>query len=1655
MKSIAIVSAGLRFPGAKNLDAFKALLEQGLDMSRPVAEERWAARGRRAAKEEGFFHARAYRLESWHETAEGLRLSQEQIDSLDPLFHIGLGAAKDAFYSAKTQALDLTRAGVILGNIALPTETSSRMASAWLSESWGLGESPAAPASANLTPAALPGIVIAQALGLGGTTFTLDAACASTLYALKLACDELMEGRLDFVLAGGLSRPDPLYTQVGFTALDALSRQGRSYPLDGRADGLMVGEGAGIFGLKRLEDAERQGDRILAVVRGIGLSNDREAGLMAPSREGQVRAMRAAYHDAEWDARSVECVECHATGTALGDATEIQSLSEIRGGAPAVIGSVKSNVGHMLTAAGAAGVAKILLGFREKTYWPTANYQSSPESWDLERRGLKVLHKPEPWNTRQELRRAAISGFGFGGINAHLLLEEYNAEISERPVRIRPRKKVAVVRAADYAAQGDVGEFAIGYTEFRIPPKEMQEILPQQIAALMSLAALDPKAAFDKETMGCFVGVELDPLTSLYATRWQIQDSLPAADLSAYHPALGANQVMGSLASIAASRLSRELGLGGASFTVAAAEASGLRALELASRAIARGEMTSALVMAIDMGTSHRAKAQLAARYGGLWSQAADEAVALLLVEEQKARELGLPIAVILDDFAEFANELDLPFAEGPLWIEDIKRDAAWVQALPHSQKIVVDEHRYGGAAHGLKALLHIWGHQSHYPLRASFLLRDHTHHFVHWLQEQALDIRTPGASQGQSYKVARRDRILPGLSEVFGGLAAAPNSATATQPAAAAPAAAMSSSSGFLHTLVQSELATIAAHAEFLQFRSEGDALVAQLLNGSVSVPRREAAQPAPASPDQKPKAWRWVHAPLNPKPPLLDYAACTEFAEGLISKVFGEAFAEADTYPHRVRLPSERLLLCHRVMSITGEAKSLQNGKMTTEHDVFADAWYLEDGQMPTSIAVESGQADLMLSAYLGADFATKGQAVYRLLDARVSFHGALPRVGDTIRYNIEVKRFFEQNGTLFFNFAFEAFLGDRPLMSMVDGCAGFFSDAALAEGRGVKRSQLQLQGAAPKITGGFEPFVPMQRESYNDLQLDALRRGDYAACFGEAFAGLALRAPKTLPGGDMKLVHRILELEPRGGRFQCGRIVGEADIDPEAWFLTCHFVDDQVMPGTLMFECCLHTLRVYLMRAGWVGERDQQDFMPKPGLWSQLKCRGQVLPSTRKVTYEIEIKEIGYGPDAYVICDALMYADGKPIVDITDMSLHAPGFTKATFASIWSSRVAASKAPASQAPANSAAASKAPASQAPANSAVSVATSQAPLYTYDHILAFSNGKPSDCFGPVYRPFDHQRKIARLPRPPFQFLDSVETVDGPFMKQHVGTHLVAHYELPDDAWFWAANNDRLPFSVLVEIALQPCGFMAAYMGSALQSPRDLKFRNLSGEAVQSLDVRKGHGRLSIEVASTKIARSGDMIIQDYRFRVYSAAGDIYVGTTSFGFFTDEALASQAGIRGAAAWSERSIAQPYPAAKALPQDPLRMVDRWETDGSKIYGAKKVNPEEWFFEAHFFEDPVMPGSLGLESLLQVLEAEADRRWPEEKAWRVALGTRHNWMYRGQVRKHNQEVRLALDLAEPAVAPSGHGLTANGVLYCDGTAIYTLNDLSIEACSERE
>ncbi len=294
----------------------------------------------------------------------------------------------------------------------------------------------------NAFPGLLGNVVagrIANRLDLGGTNCVVDAACASSLAAVKMAISELVERRCDMVITGGVDTDNSIFVYMCFSKTPALSKKQSIRPFDDEADGTLMGEGIGMVLLKRLEDAERDHDRIYAVIKGLGASSDgRYSSIYAPRAEGQVKALRRAYQDADVPPASVGLIEAHGTGTSAGDPVEIVALKsvfeKINGqGQHIALGSVKSQIGHTKAAAGVAGLIKVALALHHKVLPPTINVTSPNPKFELENTPLYLNTEIRPWVRAQGAppRRAGVSAFGFGGSNFHLVLEEYQNEHTE------------------------------------------------------------------------------------------------------------------------------------------------------------------------------------------------------------------------------------------------------------------------------------------------------------------------------------------------------------------------------------------------------------------------------------------------------------------------------------------------------------------------------------------------------------------------------------------------------------------------------------------------------------------------------------------------------------------------------------------------------------------------------------------------------------------------------------------------------------------------------------------------------------------------------------------------------------------------------------------------------------------------------------------------------------------------------------------------------------------------------------------------------------------------------------------------------------------------------------------------------------------------
>jgi acyl transferase domain-containing protein/NADP-dependent 3-hydroxy acid dehydrogenase YdfG/acyl carrier protein len=330
----------------------------------------------------------------------------------------------------------------------------------------------------NTFPGLLGNVVagrIANRLNLGGTNCVVDAACASAFGALAMGVQELHLGSSDLVITGGVETFNDIFMFMCFSKTTALSFSGDCRPFDAKSDGTMLGEGIGLIGLRRLEDAERDGNPIYAVLTGIGTSSDgRAKSIYAPVSAGQAKALRRAYEASGFGPDSVELVEAHGTGTKAGDAAEFGGLQTVFGESDrkdkqwCALGSIKSQIGHTKAAAGAAGLMKAALALHNKVLPPTIKIDTPNPALKIEDTAFYLNTEAKPWvRDHTHPRRAGVSSFGFGGSNFHITLEEYTGA-GKQALRMRalPSELVALSaenpKALATAIDGVLAELAVG-----------------------------------------------------------------------------------------------------------------------------------------------------------------------------------------------------------------------------------------------------------------------------------------------------------------------------------------------------------------------------------------------------------------------------------------------------------------------------------------------------------------------------------------------------------------------------------------------------------------------------------------------------------------------------------------------------------------------------------------------------------------------------------------------------------------------------------------------------------------------------------------------------------------------------------------------------------------------------------------------------------------------------------------------------------------------------------------------------------------------------------------------------------------------------------------------------------------------------------------
>ncbi|HEX5328080.1 MAG TPA: beta-ketoacyl synthase N-terminal-like domain-containing protein, partial [Acetobacteraceae bacterium] len=482
---IAVIGMSALFPDSPDATSFWRNIAEGADLISDVPESHWRisdyydpepdAPDKMYARRGGFLPYVEF-------VPTDFGIPPNIVPAIDSAQLLALAVARQVLEDAAGgdfSHVDRDRVSVVLG-VASATEMVAHMSGRLQAPVWeralrGAGiadnqleqfmERIAAayrPWQADTFPGLLGNVVagrIANRFDLGGTNCVVDAACASSLAALQIALNELYLGDSEMVITGGVDALNDILMFMCFAKVTALSQSGDCRPFSDKADGTMLGEGLAMLALKRLEDAERDGDPIYAVICGLGASSDgRAKSIYAPRPSGQAQALRRAYDAAGYGPETVGLLEAHGTATKAGDMAEFTALRDVfdESGRQdrqwCAIGSVKSQVGHTKAAAGACGLFKAVMALHHKTLPPTIKVDQPNPALDINASPFYLSTQAKPWIAEEGVpRRASVSSFGFGGTNFHVALEEYTGS-GRRPSRHRSWKSELVVLGGATAA---------------------------------------------------------------------------------------------------------------------------------------------------------------------------------------------------------------------------------------------------------------------------------------------------------------------------------------------------------------------------------------------------------------------------------------------------------------------------------------------------------------------------------------------------------------------------------------------------------------------------------------------------------------------------------------------------------------------------------------------------------------------------------------------------------------------------------------------------------------------------------------------------------------------------------------------------------------------------------------------------------------------------------------------------------------------------------------------------------------------------------------------------------------------------------------------------------------------------------------------------
>ncbi|MCP4297067.1 MAG: PfaB family protein [Proteobacteria bacterium] len=1769
MKKVAIIGMSCLFPGAISPQEFyQNLLDHKDSTSQATSQQMGLDPDIYYSKNKGtpdrYYNLKGGYIKDFQFDAKGYDLKTEDLNTLDDLdkwsLYVAKEALKDAGYLTKKEVL--RHCGLLLGNLSFPTKNSNKsylplynkLVESTLQQLPGLEtlNFPDGSTTGNRHHFDhQPDELVSRALSLGGPTFRMDAACATSLYSIKLACDYLNSNKADLMLAGAVSAGDPFFINMGFSTFQAFPENGISAPFDENSKGLFAGEGAGLVVLKRYDDAVRDNDQIYASISGIGLSNDGSGKfILNPDSKGQIKALERAYADSKISPSEVSYLECHATGTPVGDKVELATIENFfsETGTPPLLGSVKSNVGHLLTAAGITSIIKTVMSMTHKRI-PASIKISSPQCSPENTIGKEqILRKNIDWPQGGTRQIAAVNSFGFGGTNAHLILErEETPSHKDNDQETAPTGKVPLSIIGMEARFGDIhnlreyeqtihqrrvlltdipegrwkglesqllnnfpgafpkkaalmNTFEFDFFKYKIPPSEKDPLITQQLLMLdvAELAIEDSKINKGANT-AVIIAMERD--NSIHQMRGRIEleglikqaikdsglgltpelelELIALAKDSIQNP-VGMNQFTSFIGNLIASRISARWDFSGPSFTISSGENSAYQALEIAQMMLVNDEVESVVIGSVDLAGNLEEFLDNKNKNEAFRGEGAGA-----LVLSRKDRSEGLQSYATLDELKITPSKINCSVNEplskflrqkknsiSEIGYIEISGSNGWNQVeldnisknINENKSVAIGsiQHQIGhcGVASGIAGMI------------KTILCLDHRYIPGSSFNHSDVDISDSPLYQmpySKAWHVNQREQqrqalvygIDPKGSDAF--LLLSENRSTNTRPGIAEPLRKFvlilineHSQGNLIARLdkLQHEISKCEDIHQFATdcykiFNNSSDEYTLALVGNSkdkLLMEIQSALSRLPAcflnnSEWKTPIGSYFTPHPLGKqgKTAFVYPGAFTSYIgmERDLFHIFPQLFEHIPSYTS-----SPENMFCDKMV----HPRSFQKLSAATLKD-------LDQTLMRDTIAMfETGINSTILNTLVLRDiFKIYPHAAFGYSMGEVSMMFALNVWPDTDEMSGDVHSgpLFNQRIAGPMNLARESWglpAWEKGNENPVWAAYNLKSKASdiRNEIKNFKRVFLIIINTPEEsVIAGYPEDCKALIEKLK-CQATAVHIGDIVHCDLVKSEYDLVKNLNTLP--IQNIPETTLYATTDGQQIT-------------------NITSEQLGKNIAEMYCKTADFSTLIQNVHKDGARIFIEMGPRGASAGMIET---VLKGKEHTTVTLHRK----GGDQY---QNVLRAIAKLCSHRISMDLSAI-FQRSTGSSEQRKKFVKTQ------------------SLCGTNTAEIIlkkenknrfsANDKTILYNEQDITEFSCGSITKCFGKRYDVYDG-RKSPRTPNGDLQLISRVLELKGTPGDHKQASSLVSEFDVPDDSWYYLQNSHPgMPYSILMEIALQPCGFLSTYMGCTLIYPDvELNFRNLDSTA-KLLDIPDLRGKTITATSKlTTTAASAQTIIVIFDYTLSVEGNQFYEGNTCFGYFSTKALKEQVGLdKGdkALPWyqsektdvsrlieydfrttSHRSLfydsnpAQPHFKLAGNQLDFLDKVilvrDGGQFKAGYIYAEKTVDPESWFFPCHFYKDPVMPGSLGVEAMLETLRIFAIN----EKLGARFASPRFDWVvgttiwkYRGQIIPTNKT--MSLETHVTSIEETGDQIIIKGdaSLWKDGIRIYEVRDLAI-------